>query len=138
MSTTESDVMNENTEIPAAAAPESPASTPEEAPPAAPVLDVQPVALAELGDDVAAAGAEMVHDIGLLADIEVELAVELGRSRLPMRKLLSLTPGALVELDRPAGTPVDILVNGIKIARGEVVVVDGDFGVRVTEIVPRG
>jgi len=71
----------------------------------------------------------------LLRDVEMEVTVELGRTRMTVRELLSLTPGAVVELDRAAGSPVDLLVNGTLIARGEVVVVDEDFGVRVTQIV---
>lgn len=71
----------------------------------------------------------------LLRDVEMEVTVELGRTRMPVRELLSLAPGAVVELDRAAGSPADLLVNGTLIARGEVVVVDEDFGLRITEIV---
>ena len=63
------------------------------------------------------------------------VSVELGRTRMTVRELLALTPGAIVELDRAAGSPVDLLVNGTLIARGEVVVVDEEFAVRITEIV---
>ena len=75
------------------------------------------------------------RDLRLLADINVELSVELGRSKLPMRKLLSLVPGSVIDLDRPADGGVDVLVNGRVVARGEIVIVDGEIGVRVTEIV---
>ncbi|MGH3497804.1 MAG: flagellar motor switch protein FliN [Nocardioidaceae bacterium] len=75
-------------------------------------------------------GLEMLHGVMM------EVTVELGRTRLPVRELLALTPGAVLELDRAAGSPVDLLVNGRLIARGEVVVVDEDFGLRVTELVP--
>jgi flagellar motor switch protein FliN/FliY len=74
------------------------------------------------------------RDLRLLADINVELSVELGRSKLPMRKLLSLVPGSVIDLDRPADGGVDVLVNGRIVARGEIVIVDGEIGVRVTEI----
>ncbi|QWC84713.1 flagellar motor switch protein FliN [Nocardioidaceae bacterium] len=73
--------------------------------------------------------------IELLHGVDMEVTVELGRTRLAVRDLLGLAPGAVVELDRAAGAPADLLVNGRLIARGEVVVVDEDFGLRITEIV---
>jgi len=74
-------------------------------------------------------GLEMLHGV------DMEVTVELGRTRMTVRDLLALTPGAVLELDRAAGSPADLLVNGRLIARGEVVVIDEDFGLRVTEIV---
>ncbi|WP_183093923.1 flagellar motor switch protein FliN [Nocardioides stalactiti] len=71
----------------------------------------------------------------LLHGVDMEVTVELGRTRMTVRDLLALSPGAVLELDRAAGSPADLLVNGRLIARGEVVVVDEDFGLRVTEIV---
>lgn len=71
----------------------------------------------------------------ILYDVEMSLTVELGRTRLPLREVLDLAPGAVLELDRAASSPADILVNGRLIARGEVVVVDEDYGVRITQIV---
>lgn len=71
----------------------------------------------------------------VLYDVEMTLTVELGRARLPLRDVLELAPGAVLELDRAASSPADILVNGRLIARGEVVVVDEDYGVRITQIV---
>jgi flagellar motor switch protein FliN/FliY len=71
----------------------------------------------------------------LLGNVEMDITAELGRTRMTVRELLSLTPGTVVELDRAAGSPVDLFVNGTLIARGEVVVVDEEFGVRVSEIV---
>jgi flagellar motor switch protein FliN/FliY len=76
--------------------------------------------------------------LDLLRDVAMEVTVELGRTRMTVRELLSLTPGAVVELDRAAGSPADLLVNGTLIARGEIVVVDEDFGIRITEIVAPG
>jgi flagellar motor switch protein FliN/FliY len=64
------------------------------------------------------------------------VAVELGRTTMAVKELLQLRVGSLVELDRAAGSPVDLLVNGKPIARGEVVVIDDDFGVRISEILP--
>jgi len=84
------------------------------------------------------AGTEAPVDtsrLHLLRDVVMELSVELGRTRMTVRELLSLTPGTIVQLDRAAGSPVDLLVNGSLLARGEVVVVDEEFAVRVTEIV---
>ncbi|MBT9273937.1 flagellar motor switch protein FliN [Phycicoccus sp. MAQZ13P-2] len=71
----------------------------------------------------------------LLREVELGISVELGRSRMTVREVLGLAPGAVVELDRPAGSPVDVLVNGTLMARGEVVVVDDEYAVRVTEII---
>ena len=74
-------------------------------------------------------GVELLHGVAM------EVTVELGRTRLSVRDLLALTPGDVVELDRAAGSPADLLVNGRLIARGEVVVLDENFALRVTEIV---
>jgi flagellar motor switch protein FliN/FliY len=70
----------------------------------------------------------------LLHGVDMEVTVEIGRTRMTVRDLLDLTPGAVLELDRAAGSPADLLVNGRLIARGEVVVIDEDFGLRITEI----
>jgi flagellar motor switch protein FliN/FliY len=70
-----------------------------------------------------------------LYDVPVELAVEIGRTRMTIRETLALGAGSIVQLNRLAGEPVDLLVNGKPIARGEVVVIDEEFGLRVTEVV---
>jgi flagellar motor switch protein FliN len=75
------------------------------------------------------------HGLDLLHDVEMEVSAELGRTRMNVRDLLSLSPGVVVELDRAAGSPADLLVNGRLIARGEVVVIEENFGIRITEIV---
>jgi len=80
-----------------------------------------------------AAGA-LGADLGRLSDVPVELAVEIGRTRMTVGATLELRPGSIVVLDRVAGEPVDLLVNGTPIARGEVVVIDEEFGLRVTEV----
>ncbi|MEX2254416.1 MAG: flagellar motor switch protein FliN [Acidimicrobiia bacterium] len=85
------------------------------------------------GQSSAAHAASRALD--LIHEVEMNVTVELGRTRLTVRELLGLTAGAVVELDRAAGSPVDVLVNGTPIARGEVVVVDEEFGIRITEIV---
>jgi flagellar motor switch protein FliN/FliY len=73
-------------------------------------------------------------DLGRLSDVPVELAVEIGRTRMTVGATLELRPGSVVVLDRVAGEPVDLLVNGTPIARGEVVVIDEEFALRVTEV----
>ncbi|RMI00525.1 flagellar motor switch protein FliN, partial [Cellulomonas triticagri] len=73
--------------------------------------------------------------LNVLYDVEMTLTAELGRTKLPVRQVLELTPGAVLELDRAAGSPADVMVNGRLIARGEVVVIDEEFGIRITEIV---
>jgi flagellar motor switch protein FliN/FliY len=83
----------------------------------------------------AAGGAKVEMNLNLILDVAVTLALEVGRARMPVRELLQLAPGAIVELDRLAGEPLDVLVNGVRIARGEVVVVNEKFGIRLTEVV---
>ena len=81
--------------------------------------------------------ASRTWGIEMLRDVEMEVTCELGRTRMAVRQLLALAPGDVVELDRLAGSPADLLVNGTLLARGEVVVVDEAFGLRITEIVTR-
>lgn len=71
----------------------------------------------------------------VLYDVDMTLSAEVGRTRLPLRQVLDLVPGSVLELDRPAGAPADILVNGRLIARGEIVVVGEDYAVRIAEVV---
>lgn len=75
------------------------------------------------------------NDIDLVLDIPVQLTVELGRTKLPIRNLLQLAQGSVVELDGLAGEPMDVLVNGCLIAQGEVVVVNEKFGIRLTDVI---
>jgi len=75
------------------------------------------------------------RSLDLLLDIRLQLTAELGRREMTIREALSLGPGSVLELDKIAGEPVDLLVNNKLIARGEVVVIDENFGVRVTEVV---
>jgi flagellar motor switch protein FliN/FliY len=89
---------------------------------------------ATVGADAPAAPA-IPADLARLHDVPVELAVEIGRTRMTIGETLGLGPGSIVTLDRLAGEPVDLLVNGKPIARGEVVVIDEEFGLRVTEVV---
>ena len=76
-----------------------------------------------------------VKNIDLLMDVALDVVIELGRTVMPLREVLNLGPGSVIELDKLAGDPVDILVNNKLVARGEVVVIEENFGVRITEIV---
>jgi len=80
-------------------------------------------------------GAGPGNDINMILDIPVQLTVELGRTRIPIKNILQLAQGSVVELDALAGEPMDVLVNGYLIAQGEVVVVNDKFGIRLTDIV---
>lgn len=112
----------------------SPAPAPEPSPAAAPaaapsvIATEVPLGTPSSSSRLAPRGIEMLHGV------DMEVTVELGRARMTVRDLLALTPGNVLELDRAAGSPADLLVNGRLIARGEVVVIDEDFGLRVTEI----
>ncbi|AOW12216.1 flagellar motor switch protein FliN [Hydrogenophaga crassostreae] len=75
------------------------------------------------------------NDIQMVLDIPVQLTVELGRTKVPIKYILQLAQGSVVELDALAGEPMDVLVNGYLIAQGEVVVVNEKFGIRLTDIV---
>src|SRR4051812_40412774 len=89
-----------------------------------------------LGDDTAAGlGHVAGADLSRLTAVTVELTVEVGRTHMSLGETMSLGPGSVVTLDRLADKPVDLLVNGRPIARGEVVVIDEQFGLRITEVV---
>jgi flagellar motor switch protein FliN/FliY len=97
------------------------------------------VAEAELpqlgGAEPVVSAASAAGDLSLVLDVPVELAVEIGRTRMTIREALTIGPGSIVALDRMAGEPVDLVVNGKRIARGEVVAVDEEYALRVTEVV---
>ncbi|HEY1328085.1 MAG TPA: flagellar motor switch protein FliN [Casimicrobiaceae bacterium] len=101
-------------------------------PDAAPAAQPRAVAFDKLAATPAAGAAS---DIDLILDIPVQLTVELGRTKIPIRHILQLAQGSVVELDGLAGEPMDVLVNGCLIAQGEVVVVNDKFGIRLTDIV---
>jgi flagellar motor switch protein FliN len=99
-------------------------------PAAAPAANVfEPLARAN------APSGDLSHDIDLIMDIPVQLTVELGRTRIPIKNILQLAQGSVVELEGLAGEPMDVLVNGCLIAQGEVVVVNEKFGIRLTDII---
>jgi flagellar motor switch protein FliN/FliY len=79
--------------------------------------------------------ADVPENLALLMDVELDLAVSFGSTVMPLEEVIQLGPGAIVELNRGASDPVDLLINNSVIARGEVVVVDGNYGVRITHIV---
>ena len=93
---------------------------------------MMPASFANFGPSNAAGAG---NDINMILDIPVQLTVELGRTRIPIKNILQLAQGSVVELDAMAGEPMDVLVNGFLIAQGEVVVVNDKFGIRLTDIV---
>ncbi len=98
-----------------------------------PAATVRPAAFVDLTEEPTSGprqGLELLHDV------EVELTAELGTARMLIRHILGLRPGSVIELNRLAGEPVDLVINKTLIARGEVVVVDEKFAIRVVEIVP--
>lgn len=84
------------------------------------------------------ATAEPPANLNLVLDVPVSLTIELGSCELPMREVLLLAVGSVVQLDKPADAPVELSVNGKLIARGEVVVIEDRFGVKITEVVGAG
>ena len=123
------------TPAPAAAAAPMPAMG--AAPVAATAAPAAPAATAPFAPLPSNGQAGDLSQIDLLLDISLQVTVELGRARMKIAEILGLRNGSVIELDRLAGEPADILVNGTLIARGEVVVVDEKFGVRVIEVVSR-
>ncbi|MBQ4417326.1 MAG: flagellar motor switch protein FliN, partial [Butyrivibrio sp.] len=96
-------------------------------------MNVQPATFQPFGGDmnamVGGANIQLIHDVPL------DVTVELGRTIKPISDILDFAPGTIIELDKIAGEPVDVLVNGKYVAKGEVVVIEESFGVRVTEII---
>lgn len=82
--------------------------------------------------------AETNSNIGLLFNVQLEATIRFGGRQLLLRDILSLTPGSVIELDRQVGEPAELLVAGHLVAKGEVVVVEGNFGLRVTELINAG
>lgn len=102
-------------------------------PPAGQVLDNARKVESSEAAAASTSGAEI--NLDALMDVQVMLSVEIGRSRMPIRQLISLNQGSVIELDRAVSEPMDLLVNGTLMARGEVVVTDGQFGLRLIDIV---
>jgi flagellar motor switch protein FliN len=133
----------ENTAAEDAAAAEWAAALAESKPSAAPstvaatttVEQVAPATLPNFSSAQPRHAAAAGNDISMVLDIPVQLTVELGRTRIPIKNILQLAQGSVVELETLAGEPMDVLVNGYLIAQGEVVVVNDKFGIRLTDIV---
>ncbi len=96
--------------------------------------NVQTAELEELNED-APVGEEEKRKLDAILDIPVTISMEVGRSQISIRNLLQLNQGSVVELERVAGEPLDVLVNGTLIAHGEVVVVNDKFGIRLTDVI---
>ena len=101
---------------------------------AGPAASVAPASFASFAPGKSL-GAAAGNDLNMILDIPVQLTVELGRTRIPIKHILQLAQGSVVELETLAGEPMDVLVNGYLIAQGEVVVVNDKFGIRLTDIV---
>ena len=101
--------------------------------PVAPQMNIQPAQFQSFTGGVPGAGAPA--NIDLIMDVALEVTVELGRARKSISEVLDFAPGTIIELDKVAGEPVEVLVNGKLVARGEVVVIEESFGVRITEII---
>lgn len=98
--------------------------------------DVEPVDLEEFdAPNNADGGVEGRPDLDVILDIPVSISMEVGRTAITIRNLLQLNQGSVIELDRLAGEPLDVLVNGTLIAHGEVVVVNEKFGIRMTDVI---
>ena len=94
----------------------------------------EPLELEQLTDSGASSEPSGMADLKRLSDVPIDLTVEIGRTRLTVGETLELRQGSILTLNRMAGEPVDLLVNGTPIARGEVVVIDEQFGVRITDV----
>lgn len=94
---------------------------------------VQAAEFDQIQDESQPASGDVNLDV--ILDVPVTLSMEVGRTRIPIRNLLQLNQGSVVELDRAAGEPLDVFVNGTLIAHGEVVVVNERFGIRLTDVV---
>ncbi len=96
-------------------------------------INVQPAQFQNFSNDLSAMVSQ--ENIGLIMDVPLEVTVELGRTTKSIADILDFAPGTIIELDRIAGEPIDVLVNGKFVAKGEVVVIEESFGIRVTEII---
>jgi flagellar motor switch protein FliN/FliY len=96
--------------------------------------EARPAELHELTED-GVPGANRDVNLEVILDVPVTLSMEVGRTRIPIRNLLQLNQGSVVELERAAGEPLDVFVNGTLVAHGEVVVVNERFGIRLTDVI---
>ena len=123
---------------PAPVAPQAVTPTPMAAPMPTPVMPSQPVNVAPAQFQAFDAGINPLmqqENIGLIMDVPLEVTVELGRTNKTIKEILDFSPGTIIELNKLAGEAIDLLVNGKYVAKGEVVVIEDNFGIRITEIV---
>lgn len=101
--------------------------------------DAAPAELEDLGESAGSDDGDIsdLNQSGFILEIPVKLSVEVGRTKINIRELLKLNHGSVVELERTAGEPLDVMVNGTLIAHGEVVVVNDKFGIRLTDVISR-
>ena len=96
-------------------------------------MNIQPAQFQSFSNDMGAMAGQ--ENIGLIRDVPLQVTVELGRTQKSISEILDFAPGTIIELEKIAGEPIDVLVNGKFVAKGEVVVIEESFGVRVTEII---
>ena len=118
---------------PAPPYPQQPYPQPQPYPVPQPQMNVQPAQFTAFTPDMAAMIGQ--ENIGLIMDVPLEVTVELGRTSKTIHDILDFAPGTIIELEKIAGEPIDVLVNGKFVAKGEVVVIEESFGVRITEII---
>ena len=138
MSSTETEQPTPAAPQPATPAPQAVTPTPMAAPMPTPVMPSQPVNVAPAQFQAFDAGINPLmqqENIGLIMDVPLEVTVELGRTNKTIKEILDFSPGTIIELNKLAGEAIDLLVNGKYVAKGEVVVIEDNFGIRITEIV---
>lgn len=96
-------------------------------------MNIQPAQFQSFNQDFSAIPSQ--ENIGLIMDVPLEVTVELGRTKKSIAEILDFAPGTIIELNKIVGEPIDVLVNGKFVAKGEVVVIEESFGIRVTEII---
>lgn len=97
--------------------------------------EARPAELESLREEGSAEGSQQEVNLDVILDVPVTLSMEVGRTRIPIRNLLQLNQGSVVEFERAAGEPLDVFVNGTLVAHGEVVVVNEKFGIRITDVI---
>lgn len=100
--------------------------------------DFQAAEFQQVNESAGEAGAALEPNLDVIMDVPVTLSLEVGRTEMSVGQLLRLTQGAVVELDRSAGEPLDVMVNGALVAHGEIVVINDKFGIRLVDVVDHG
>lgn len=115
--------------------PNSPAAPPENGEQSG---EFQAAEFQQVNDAAGQASSALEPNLDVIMDVPVTLSLEVGRTEMSVGQLLRLTQGAVVELDRSAGEPLDVMVNGALVAHGEIVVINDKFGIRLVDVVDRG